>query len=102
MKDTGWDYSRYFWQGEKVRLRPLRVEDAERSFINSLDSPSRRVLQFPCQSLQLMLGPLDPSHLSNTVRAAAQFLFLVFRQGEAHVLGCSKTRNRPGRDEPAN
>ena len=39
------DYSRYFWQGEKVRLRPLRAEDAQQFFINSLDSPSRQVLQ---------------------------------------------------------
>jgi RimJ/RimL family protein N-acetyltransferase len=45
MKGTGLDYSRYFWQGEKVRLRPLRLEDAETAFIASLDSPSRRDLQ---------------------------------------------------------
>ena len=45
MKDAAIDYSRYFWQGEKVRLRPLRIEDAGQSFIDSLDSPSRQVLQ---------------------------------------------------------
>jgi RimJ/RimL family protein N-acetyltransferase len=39
------DYSRYFWQAGWVRLRPLRVEDARASFIGSLDSPTRRVLQ---------------------------------------------------------
>lgn len=39
------DYSRYFWQGERVRLRPLSVEDAEQGFVNSLDSPTRQVLQ---------------------------------------------------------
>jgi len=33
------NYSKYFWQGEKVRLRPLRVEDAEQAYIDSLDSP---------------------------------------------------------------
>jgi hypothetical protein len=27
MGDTRLDYSRYFWQGDKVRLRPTRVED---------------------------------------------------------------------------
>jgi RimJ/RimL family protein N-acetyltransferase len=43
--ETALDYSRYFWQGEKVRLRPLRTEDAEQGFIDSLDSPSRQVLQ---------------------------------------------------------
>lgn len=39
------DYSRYFWQGEKIRLRPMRMEDAEQGFVDSLDSPSRQVLQ---------------------------------------------------------
>lgn len=45
MKNTAIDYSRYFWQGEKVRLRPLRIEDAGQSFAVSLDSPSRQLLQ---------------------------------------------------------
>ena len=39
------DYSRYFWQGKKARLRPVRIEDAEQGFANSLDSPSRQLLQ---------------------------------------------------------
>ncbi|MBT4500438.1 MAG: GNAT family N-acetyltransferase [Gemmatimonadetes bacterium] len=39
------NYSNYFWQGERVRLRPLKVEDAEQCYINSLDSPSRQVMQ---------------------------------------------------------
>lgn len=39
------DYSQYFWQGERVRLRPLRTEDAGQSFIDSLGSPSRQLLQ---------------------------------------------------------
>jgi RimJ/RimL family protein N-acetyltransferase len=34
------DYSNYFWQGEKTRLRPWRLEDAELRFIASLDSPT--------------------------------------------------------------
>ena len=45
MTESTFDYSRYFWQGEKVRLRPARVEDAEQRFIDSLDSPSRQILQ---------------------------------------------------------
>jgi RimJ/RimL family protein N-acetyltransferase len=45
VKGTALDYSRYFWQGEKVRLRPLRINDAEQSFIGSLDSASRQFLQ---------------------------------------------------------
>lgn len=39
------DYSNYFWKGERVKLRPLRIEDAEQRYINSLDSTTRRVLQ---------------------------------------------------------
>lgn len=39
------DYSHYFWQGKKIRLRPMRSEDAEANFLASLDSPSRQVLQ---------------------------------------------------------
>ena len=45
MNDLSLDYSRYFWQGNKVRLRPLQIEDAEQSFASSLDSPSRQLLQ---------------------------------------------------------
>lgn len=45
MKEMELDYSRYFWQGEKVRLRPLRLEDAEDAFAGMLDSPTRRDLQ---------------------------------------------------------
>jgi len=43
--DISLDYSRYFWQGKKVRLRPMRLEDAEQNFARSLDSPSRQLLQ---------------------------------------------------------
>ncbi|MFO7711988.1 MAG: GNAT family protein [Dehalococcoidia bacterium] len=39
------DYSRYFWQGKKIRLRPMRAEDAEQTFLSSLDSPARQFLQ---------------------------------------------------------
>lgn len=34
------DYSHYFWQGEKTRLRPWRLDDAELRFKASLDSPT--------------------------------------------------------------
>lgn len=40
MTDSTPDYSNYFWQGEKVRLRPWRLEDAELRFMTSLDSPT--------------------------------------------------------------
>jgi len=39
------DYSRYFWQGERTRLRPWRLEDAELRFVASLDTPTRQVHQ---------------------------------------------------------
>ena len=39
------DYSNYFWQGEKTRLRPWRLEDAELRFMASLDSPTRQIVQ---------------------------------------------------------
>jgi RimJ/RimL family protein N-acetyltransferase len=39
------DYSRYFWQGQLTRLRPLKMEDAEASWLTMLDSPSRKLLQ---------------------------------------------------------
>ena len=62
MKETTLDYSRYFWQAEKVRLRPLRLEDAEGGFIGSLDSPSRRDLQLGIElptSLEGMKSALE-------------------------------------------
>jgi RimJ/RimL family protein N-acetyltransferase len=39
------DYLKYFWQGDKVRLRPVSVDEAENVYKNSLDSPSRQFLQ---------------------------------------------------------
>lgn len=62
MKDTNLDYSRYFWQGERVKLRPLRIEDAEQSFASSLDSPSRQLLQLGIElptSVELMRTTLE-------------------------------------------
>ena len=62
MTETTLDYSRYFWQGEEVRLRPLRIEDAEQSFIDSLDSPSRQVLQMGIElptSIELQRASLE-------------------------------------------
>ncbi len=45
MAEDALDHSRYFWQGKKVRLRPLRPEDAESAYVASLDSPTRQDLQ---------------------------------------------------------
>jgi RimJ/RimL family protein N-acetyltransferase len=62
MKDIALDYSRYFWQGKKVRLRPLRIEDAEQAFVNFLDSPSRQLLQLGVElptSVDLLKGKFE-------------------------------------------
>jgi len=51
MTESTIDYSHYFWQGERTRLRPFRPEDAELRFISSLDSPARQAhmggIEFP-------------------------------------------------------
>jgi RimJ/RimL family protein N-acetyltransferase len=57
------DTSRYFWQGERVRLRPLRPDDAQASYLRSLDSPSRQVLQLGIElpsSVELEAASLEP------------------------------------------
>lgn len=41
MTATILDYSNYFWQGEKIRLRALTSDDADDRFAQSLDSISR-------------------------------------------------------------
>jgi len=35
----------YFWQGDRVRLRPLSASDAELAYEDSLDSSSRQLLE---------------------------------------------------------
>lgn len=51
MTNIALDYSHYFWQGERTRLRPFRVEDADLRFNASLDSPTRQAhvggIEFP-------------------------------------------------------
>ncbi|MDQ0720768.1 RimJ/RimL family protein N-acetyltransferase [Paenibacillus sp. W4I10] len=39
------DYSQYFWQDDKVRLRALREEDWEDHYYNRFDTPARRLLE---------------------------------------------------------
>lgn len=41
MTETILDYSHYFWQGDKIRLRALSIDDAGDRFAQSLDSISR-------------------------------------------------------------
>jgi RimJ/RimL family protein N-acetyltransferase len=44
MTEPTLDYSNYFWQGDKIRLRALTSDDAEYRFAHSLDSISREEL----------------------------------------------------------
>ena len=39
------NYADYFWQGDKVRLRPSGSDDWEQVYRESFDSPARQVLQ---------------------------------------------------------
>ena len=62
MGDSRLDYSGYFWQGDKVRLRPVRAEDAESMFIGRLDSQSRADLQLGIElptSLEALRSSLE-------------------------------------------
>jgi RimJ/RimL family protein N-acetyltransferase len=43
MKDI--NYSNYFWQDEKVRLRAIQAEDWEEHYYNRFDTPARRLLE---------------------------------------------------------
>lgn len=48
-------YSNYFWQTEKIRLRGLRPEDAEKKCREWTDSQARSLLEY-----QLDLPPVSP------------------------------------------
>ncbi|CAM4227655.1 GNAT family N-acetyltransferase [Lederbergia lenta] len=39
------DYSNYFWQDDKVRLRAIQPEDWEGDYISNFDTPARRFLE---------------------------------------------------------
>ncbi|MBS4199141.1 GNAT family N-acetyltransferase [Bacillus sp. FJAT-49732] len=39
------DYSNYFWQDDKVRLRAIQSEDWEGDYISKFDTPARRLLE---------------------------------------------------------
>jgi RimJ/RimL family protein N-acetyltransferase len=90
VKDTALDYSRYFWQGEKVRLRPLRTEDAEQHFIGSLDSPARQVLQLGVElptSVELQKTTLEK--YAGCKEADGVILFAIENLEGDHVGGTS-------------
>ncbi|ANF95026.1 GNAT family N-acetyltransferase [Paenibacillus bovis] len=39
------DYSNYYWQDDRIRLRALAPEDWEDHYINRFDTPARRLLE---------------------------------------------------------
>lgn len=39
------DYSNYYWQDDKVRLRAIQLEDWEGDYISKFDTPARRLLE---------------------------------------------------------
>lgn len=57
----GMDYSRYFWQGDRVRLRPWMPDDWEVIYQESFDSPSRQVLQLGTEL------PKSPDEIKQTI-----------------------------------
>jgi RimJ/RimL family protein N-acetyltransferase len=90
MKDTALDYSNYFWQGDKVRLRPLRVEDAEQFYVNTLDSPARRFLQLRIElptSVELLRSTVEKHAGCKDVDGL--IIFIVENTEGAHVGGLS-------------
>ena len=38
------DYSKYYWQNDKVRLRPIRMEDWKEHYLNLFDNEARFLL----------------------------------------------------------
>lgn len=78
MAESALDYSRYFWQGDKVRLRPVCTEDAARVFAAHLDSPSRQILQLGVElptSPELLKGKLEKVSGCKAVDDTIQFFF---------------------------
>lgn len=90
------DYSRYFWQGEKIRLRPIKVDDAEQAFIDNLDSPSRQVLQLGVElpiSIESLKETLEKYSDCKDVNGI--IIFIIETHDGTNVGGISlHTRNR--------
>jgi RimJ/RimL family protein N-acetyltransferase len=90
VSETALDYSRYFWQGDRVRLRPLRLDDAEAAFIASLDSPSRQVLQLGVElptSVEAQRASLEK--LVDCKEAGGVIVFAIESLAGEHVGGLS-------------
>jgi RimJ/RimL family protein N-acetyltransferase len=61
-------YDNYFWQGEKIRLRPFRAEDALKKCREWTDTEARRFLES-----QTDLPPLSLAEYTEQMRAGADF-----------------------------
>ena len=58
----------YFWETNKVRLRPLRIEDAEKKWREWFDTESRRYLEY-----QLDLPPVSLAVYTEQLRDICEF-----------------------------
>ncbi len=61
-------YASYFWQGEKIRLRPFRAEDAPNKWREWTDTEARRFLES-----QTDLPPVSLAEYTEQMRAGADF-----------------------------
>ncbi len=61
-------YANYFWQGDKVRLRPFRAEDAPNKWREWTDTEARRFLES-----QTDLPPVSLAEYTEQMQAGADF-----------------------------
>ncbi|HWJ78467.1 MAG TPA: hypothetical protein VNR61_10380 [Niallia sp.] len=62
------DYSNYFWQDDKVRLRSIQPEDWEGDYISKFDTPARRLLN-------VLLSCLQPFQVLKSLQRKMLILF---------------------------
>lgn len=73
----GFDASKYFWQGSKVRLRPHKREDWSQKYQEFIDSDNRRLLE---AGLDFPITPEEySSHYagSNEIREGNRLSFAI-------------------------
>ncbi|MCK4816029.1 GNAT family N-acetyltransferase [bacterium] len=61
-------YDGYFWQGEKIRLRPLKIDDAKKKWREWSDTETRRLLEY-----QLDLPPVSLVTYTEQLEPACEF-----------------------------
>lgn len=61
-------YDNYFWQGQKIRLRPFRADDAPKKWREWTDTETRRFLES-----QTDLPPMALATYTEQMQAAADF-----------------------------